>query len=100
MESWIFEAASEKNECGTPACICGHALAVFDNKKYEEIKTRGCFDDWEIGGAKLLELSMEESDKLFYPNGNRTPKVAARVLRYFAKTGKVNWRVKESDLCG
>ena len=76
--------------CGTPACIAGHAVALF-----------GGDPDLSIGeaAANALGINYEEDfHPLFeppYPNlfpwSKITPAQAARCLRHLADTGDVDW---------
>ena len=88
MSTWTFLC-----ECETPACICGHALHKFDNKKFGK-RVRSEFGGWVESGASLLGLDTETAESMFkeplnprYP----TPTDAAWMLRNYVLTGEVKW---------
>ena len=81
-------------DCGTPACLSGHTLALW--AKGKESHNRA---------FELLGLTFEQCGQLFTPDlarahycssrgypGFITSKRAAKVLRRLADTGRVNWR--------
>lgn len=79
------------HDCRTCACIGGWTNRVFKRND----PRAGSFE-----AMKILDLSREERNALFFPNDPKllfaykaTPKKAAAVLRHLAATGKVNWRV-------
>ena len=87
MKTYLFS-------CGAPACIAGHACAMFCPQE----------DNWMMESFQLaktvLWLSTGEATTLFIPNevnlgdslfGDITPKMATATLRHFAETGEVVW---------
>lgn len=95
------DAATFVETCGSTACICGWAIAIFDPKSplYSE--------ETFLHGGSLLGLNATQITNLFAPSlassGGKafdrqgrelydaTPKEAAKVVRYLAETGEVDW---------
>jgi hypothetical protein len=76
-----------RNECGTAACIAGHALRYF-----EDVPVK--FSYPALAAGEILDLTYGQGDDLFTPfnHMNETdPHKAARVLRHLAATGEVEW---------
>lgn len=89
-------------DCGTPACIAGHAVAMF-----HELDLRAPLVE-QLGmhtvctlAEELLDLQMNQSIPLFMPpetsaDGIRmydaTPQQAAEVIEHFINTGEVDWQ--------
>lgn len=86
-----------ENYCGTACCIAGHAAALSPDKKSSPLTV-------ERAAAWLgIKLKNENSDwsmpehRLFVPRTEdavaweSTPEQAAKVVRHFAKTGRVKW---------
>ncbi len=111
MDGWIYET-----ECGTAACIAGHALLMGGYKLVPQ-KDRGYFDtvlppgkstpvDLQEAARKLLKLTPEQAERLFsayqWPpqfNGSdperdvctkesvyNNPKIAAARIKHFIDT--------------
>lgn len=91
MADWI-----EHRDCGTTACIAGHAALLADpDVRWPEVE--GTAEAW-------LGVDRVQSMELFTPLpvdpwSKITASMAARVVRHLAKTGKVDWSVahKEGD---
>ena len=86
-----FNMGAYVHSCGTPACIAGWAVSLFD----EVTDVEGhCY---QIGKAvhdrakSLLGLTYGQADTLFREYTANDPKIAARVLRELAETNEVNW---------
>ena len=78
--------------CVTPACVGGWALHLAGSRVRRWSAMRRAVDRW-------LDLTSEEGYRLFdcFPLGPHrriTARRAARVLRHFAETGKIDWRVR------
>ena len=82
-------------DCGSPACIAGWAEHIFG-------------EDTDFDLTYLLDISSSDEMELIEPRyknhayfpavrsdhpGFITPQHAAKVLRHFAETGIVDWRV-------
>lgn len=90
------------HECGTVACIGGHA-ALLAGARFS--KDRGIIDGNPLATArKYLGLTKEQADDLFpaHPQGKKgsifevTAQEAALVLFNLAETGKVDWSLVEA----
>ena len=90
--------------CGTYGCIAGHAIDLFKIKSNHYNEYYG--DPTSFDVAKKLGMSDEERLKLFFPwevsndesysrhsDNNKTH--AAKVVRNFARTGKVDWNATD-----
>lgn len=84
--------AWKPEECGTAGCIAGWTVAIWEPEEWRE--------ESFISGiaADILELSEEESRRLFTPSSGQYPDCysakpaqVARVLRHLAATGEVDW---------
>ena len=81
------------HDCGTPSCIWGWS---------ESMRLKTNLIDIEAPTShslKYLGITGDDGMKLFTPSSagrydDITPAHAAAVLRFFAKTGDVNWGVK------
>ena len=78
--------------CGTPGCVGGWALHLAGSRVRRWSMMRQAASRW-------LDLTFDEGDKLFdcFPLGPHrrvTARRAAKVLRHFADTGKINWRIR------
>lgn len=76
------------HKCGTTACVGGWCEAVFF----------GGEDTCEAEIRKVLDISYDQSEELFYGMGvamDATPAQAVRTLRHLAATGKVRWDLPE-----
>lgn len=78
------------DECGTPGCMAGHAIMMFD---YSALGL------YENVASKLLGIGFVEGKALFLPEPHgmydpysATAKQAAHVLRHFRDTRQVEWR--------
>ena len=86
--------------CGTTGCIAGFVLVNYLGAKWHSgygdfALANGAWADHE-GAAEYLDLSPQESQDLFFnynhPYGlNITSQDAAKVIRHFVETGKVDW---------
>jgi hypothetical protein len=103
-----FGTGGCNHECGTVACIAGHAYIMHLQEKglcNEEIRRAMRRDEGYIPerAQKYLGLTDEQSFGLFLGYISRdylegiTPKKAATVIRRFVKTGKVEWRYRRLD---
>ena len=86
-----FDMTTWRHGCQSPACIAGHAFALFEPKLFAN--TIGS----EYSRAKsALGLNRRRAADLFTPDGlmDRTTNIqAARVLRHLAETGVVDWTI-------
>ena len=94
-----FDMGVVSHRCGSPSCIAGQALHMFDDI--------GKPDGYRMMAAcECLGLEPDAGNALFAPNndyacfdarigepGFVTPKHAAAVLRNLAETGEVDWTV-------
>ena len=92
-----FQMVRYKFECGAPACIGGHACALF--KVDRLYKNEGSFEV----ARRALCLNLDDAAELFEPfieisfrerselMEKISPQMAAGVIREFVATGKVNW---------
>ncbi|MCI0562018.1 MAG: hypothetical protein MN733_26320 [Nitrososphaera sp.] len=107
-KSKTFDMSDFFHECGTPACIAGHAFLqkaedkgkAFFGAEYGQLR----FEET----VEYLELSKEEAILLFTPSfvwahyearpgepGFISAELAVRVLRRFALTGVIDWTIRE-----
>ena len=85
--------------CGTPCCIAGHAVAAAGAKRSYAYRD----NDFETAAKKLLELSKEEANLMFYPEtievdyGLRPPtrQETVAMLDRAIETGEVRWEAIE-----
>lgn len=83
-------------ECGTPACLAGHAWAMAINYDPNAVASR---HDVNTIATEWLDLDDEEADLLFLNTectldiARITPQEAATVIRDFIETGEVRWGV-------
>lgn len=94
------------HDCKTTACIAGWAVEVFEPETFDGLSFRG--GGFHQAAQSLLNLSRTDADALFLGEGRDgenllhyedtkfdftevTPTQAARVLRTFVETGKVDW---------
>jgi hypothetical protein len=101
-----------KHKCGTVACIAGWTVILY--KKDGDLRKRPLRDSevykrYHVGAGNIMGdamdimgISFKEAEALFEPDSvdktRVTPKDAAKVLRHFAKTGKIDWeRVIKDD---
>jgi hypothetical protein len=103
-----FGTGDRAHECGTVACIAGHAYLM---KLKEEgvhskmLKVQAAADECFIPekAQKYLGLTDEQGFDLFlgfihkYHLAGITPKKAATVIRRFVETGKVEWMYRRLD---
>ena len=108
-------------ECKTPACVAGHCVTMhpnFDGFRWNpnfsdssfssdtvQVKLSEAYYSVPETAEQMLEISEKTAFRLFLnrPLGKSNKKpvtnaVAARVLRYLAITGKVNWKVTDEQL--
>lgn len=104
MDNWLSVMGEDEaerpigeiiHECGTVACIAGHAVALFSPS--ERISEALIWDT----AAKLLGLSGGESGNLFLPHQgaqsfNISAADAAVVLDHLADTGLIDWSIAPS----
>ncbi len=83
------------HECNTAACMAGFTCLVLD---YENTKNSGSYTI-EGRARKLLDLTHDEATQLFTSHTSEyiTGPMAAKVMRYFAETGRVSWDVAYQD---
>lgn len=101
-EHEIPAKAKDDNWCGTVACIAGFQVAI-GPKKAGRKAIKSFWDgtgNWGNNGpiaeeAKLqLGLTEREASSLFTPGYYEyTAKQAAKVIRHFANTGRVDWNI-------
>ncbi|MCI0705436.1 MAG: hypothetical protein L0241_30620, partial [Planctomycetia bacterium] len=95
MDTWAKDDLDADHECGTFACIAGHAVvAAYGNREAERIARFGCPSS---KARRILGLTRNEATRLFHPHAVQmipykeyksiTPHDAAAVLRHFAATG-------------
>ena len=90
------------HDCGSPSCIAGWAHALFDDSVDDAFHFRVLYAE------DLLDIPDDQGRLLFEPNnehayfgavygeiGHVSAKHAAAVLRHLAKTGKVDWSVRQ-----
>lgn len=83
------------NECGTAACIAGHAVALF--RPMEKVHE---FAIWRTAEG-LLGLTADQSSDLFLPGVEwveASAEQAALVLDHLASTGEVEWPIVHASL--
>ena len=87
--------SSDYNSCGTACCIAGAAVQ-FNLKKNKKAQIESEQADLEERAAKLLDMSYEDAEELFFGGDYRlsdiTAKWAARCIRKYIKTGKIDWK--------
>lgn len=96
-DSGSFDMTMYRHECGTPACIAGHAAALAGIDRTEGPAIARAARDW-------LGLDEERGSELFWPENEhanwwgltrRFQKVtrahAGAVLRHLAETGRIDW---------
>ncbi len=88
-----FAPSELTHDCGTAACVCGWAIALFEPRMFVG-------DD--IAAADLLGLEPRMADELFYPTGFGRPGLyplahAVAVLTHLIQTGEVDWSVAGSE---
>lgn len=109
LESW-FRVNSQGHICGAAACLAGETILMFGTQAQRD---EGLSLDYypPRAAAKLLGLSHKDYDLLFMPTAKAlgdpddanvriarmsvTGKQAARVIRHYVKTGKVDWSVRD-----
>lgn len=83
--------------CGTTYCIGGHILAMFCNNKYldDDDLVSDNNNTLTVTAGMAIGISLGNATRLFYGGipEDVTRYRAARVLRYLAATGKVDWSV-------
>ena len=82
------------HECGTPACVAGHAAALSRGREWVKGSAPGPISR---EAARWLELEEEEAAVLFRAIPFRwrsapTARDAAATVRHMAETGQVEWR--------
>ena len=98
-EDKFIEYLSSMLDCGTPACVAGHALFLFREKALDDVaKYKPTFSIEPDTAARLLGITDEEMKwALFDPNPLDdepvTAEQAVRTLRHLTETGKVDWKV-------
>ena len=89
----FFNLSAYTFECEAPACIAGHAAAMFSDLYDVDIH-----DEAEL----VLDLTTKQADNLFLPSLHKviakrmidvTPQEAAKVVRHFAETEKIDWSI-------
>ena len=92
-----FQMNRYRFQCGSPACIGGHACTLFD---VDRLYTN---DSLFETARRVLSLTHEDAQMLFEPFvalpfierteilGKISPKMAADTIRDFVKTGIVVW---------
>ena len=103
----VSQADIMQEDCGTIACIAGHAkiLAENDPEFIKKLKEEYA-DDWEYCLSDTvfiarwwLDISYVEADALFNPKGEVlsgvTRQRAIETCKRFLRTGEVIWRDKE-----
>jgi len=81
--------------CNTAACMAGFACLLFDYENASKdlyVGTPGY--SIPAKAIELLDITDREAELLFYGAGNGvTGPEAAKVLRHFAETGKIDWSI-------
>ncbi len=97
------------HDCGTVACIAGHAVDMFGEKGWlrNAYRYHSLVISVSENARRLLDLERQISDELFGENvvtgmelwGIR-PLTAAKVIRHLIETGEVRWDkfITEEDL--
>jgi len=91
------------HECGTVACIAGHAAIIMADLK-APLETEAQVDEFAQGSfireaSEWLGLEAGPAHKLFFGDGAETYRAhipadqAVRTLRHLAATGQVDWTV-------
>lgn len=83
------------HDCGTPACIAGHTIALHAPGHLETFREIAKNDsDWNayiLEGARLLDINYTQAQKLFVGTLHATPLEAATCLRLLEATDSVDW---------
>lgn len=91
--------------CGTSACIAGHTIAVYNNVNLKEAREKlndrnenNLYDSCEDLAIKLLDLTEEQADRLFFFNKwplqfqknhpNNVEQACARIDHFIKTEGK------------
>lgn len=88
---------SAETECGTVACIAGHAMMLMIQRGEGRLRTDGL-----ASAMQWLELDLQDASDLFSPSSRRKgfpyrdlcdidKGVAVRCIRNFARGGDINW---------
>ena len=99
MDSWgndPYEPIEDHKDCGTPACIGGHARILFNIIPNEEdglVVALANYFDLSLSVGHGLFLSYRESCRGVTPFGYRdiSPAEAAKIIRHLVATGEVKW---------
>lgn len=86
--------------CNTTACIAGFAALLSD---YETFKHADCItpaDEIVSAAREYLGLTEEQAEDLFcgYTSGYVTGPQAAKVIRNFVETGKIDWEDVRNEI--
>ena len=85
------------DECGTTACVCGHAAIINGDAEYRpeddeklklKLKDLSRYVNWEEYGKQALGLKENDSYRLFYKCSNAQ---AVEALAYLARGEKIDW---------
>lgn len=98
MSDWVGPAEIEADDrtgrnCGTIACIAGHAYLVSGGEDRDATS-----DDVVPAAQEFLDLKSGSADELFYAYGSGesmydiTSEQAIRTLEHLRDTGEVNWK--------
>jgi hypothetical protein len=95
-----FDMAQWFHPCGTPACIAGWTLALKYGDWTPALQDKRGAGGVEADAADYLGLEGTQSAQLFFVGheaekslADVTPQDAAKLLRHFAETGKVDWSI-------
>ncbi len=88
QEYWAYDS-----ECGTSACIAGWTVFIFEPAIFSQYLDDDQSADISEIATRYLGLDVEQTGRLFHFVFNSNPKIAARVLRHLAETGKVEWDI-------
>ena len=94
----------QDNECGTVACIAGHAMLL--GRRYKTAPKDDRVNDIDYGAfdyaQEWLDLSFSEANMLFHgetPDDEHIPMATintehvVKVLKHLLRTGEVDWRI-------
>jgi hypothetical protein len=96
-KSETYNQATYVNECGTPACIAGHAVMM------EEDDPNDFIGGFFLAAQQILGLSLTDASLMFHETivydyelrkyADITKEMAIDMLKRFLETGQVEWRL-------
>ena len=114
-KSKTFNQERWYNECGTPGCIAGHAVACAEGwtvrdrgadlplyDRFVPVDPSGYILDWDDAGAEILDLDKETADSLFSEDPlsserSVTRVEAVRAIENVIETGSPCWSEIQED---